>query len=178
MGIFDQVDLEINKVKDKQVFVRFKSGVSTAKVVETGAMRTFKGKNPMYTVKFEVVSTTDPDLQAGTIVDYAKNPVTDWGVKEVRAFLVAACGFQPGLDDEKIAATDWLKVLRDTSNSPKLLTGSVVEINAQGAVGQDSGRAYTKLSFTTTPATRSKRLEHEAKQAAPAAADAKPAAKK
>lgn len=169
MGLFDNVDLGgINDVKDKQTFVRFGQGVTKAEIIKTGAHKSFKTKQPAFTVDFRVLETTDPNLKPGDVVSYYKSPLTEWGLKEVRNFLVAAAGLIPGQaeDQEIIDAADWQAALRTASNNASVLAGSVVTVTGEKATAKGSGHDYTKLSFAATRETRDRRIAaSQAKQA-------------
>ena len=156
MGLFDTLDLdEADKIKDKQVFIRFGNGRSKCEVVQTGAMRTFKGKLPLFLMDFKVLETNDPDLKPGDIVNFSQNPTTEWGLKTSRNFCVAAAGLLPGNPDDQplIDKEKWGDAIKKASNNPRLLTGRIVIVDSQKAVSR-SDNEYSKVTFTASPETR------------------------
>lgn len=160
MGIFDNIDLEdANKVKDRRVFVRFASGRTKAEIVQTGAMKSFKNKQPYFLADFRVIETSDPTLSPGDIVNYSKSPLTEWGLKEVRNLLVAASGLQPGNPDDQdiIDGLDWAAAIRRASNHPNALAGATLFVDAEPTTS-DMNRPYVKLTFSTTSENRQGRL--------------------
>ena len=168
MGIFDGVDLsDANKIKDKQVFIRFGSGTTKCEVLQTSAMRTFHGKTPLYLIDFKVLETDDPELSVGDVVNFSQNPTTAWGLKTVRNFLVAAAGLIPGNPDDQplIDGEDWEAAIRKTSNNPSSLKGETVVVTTQKATSR-AEKTYTKASFATTPETRQRRLARKKGKAA------------
>lgn len=161
MGIFDGVDLDgANTIKDRQVFIRFGNGRSKCEVLKTGAMRTFKGKNPLFLVDFKVLETDDPDLSPGDVVNFSQNPTTEWGLKTTRNFCVAAAGLLPGNPEDQpvIDSIDWAKAIRDTSNNPDCLKGHTVFVDSQKAVSK-ADNTYSKVSFTASTDQRQKRIQ-------------------
>jgi hypothetical protein len=167
VGIFDSLDLDdANKIKDKQVFIRFGNGTTKCEVLSTGAMRTFKSKAPLFLMDFKVLETTDPELNPGDVVNFSQNPTTEWGLKTSRNFCVAAAGLLPGNPDDQplIDKEHWGNAIKQASNNPKLLAGAIVIAESQKAVSRNDN-SYSKVTFTASPETRAKRIAMQKKSA-------------
>jgi hypothetical protein len=139
--------------------VRFGEGTSKCEVIKTGAMRTYKTKQALYLVDFKILETTDKELSVGDVVNYSKSPLSDWGAREIRNFLVAAAGLIPGQVDDQplIDNEDWAAAIRSSSNNPAQVAGSIVTVVGAKATS-GAGNAYVKLAFAATSETRMKRI--------------------
>ncbi len=150
---------KLNKTVLTKEYVSLKSaqslGTHVLKIlkVNAGNLPDHKGGDEFFAASFEVVEsdTIKPGSERTWMAVAGK---FDYYEKDIKAFMVAACGFDPKDNAEEISATDFDAIAAEAIGESNPLDGTLIiaECTADKKTDKD-GVPYTKVRFLAVPAS-------------------------